>query len=209
MAHLATSRHGCRVEATRLLQASSRLAQRAASSGCISLVTFFVQAKKVTRPYQTCFVRSLTLETGETMPPHSNGWWVISPVLTVALCSELKWLRASHFSCLCKKSNQKNTPHGVALRASREQSAYGKAVPTQPPCCDGTKQAIHGLFTSPTALRSRRPHTGDKKPRQPTAASKGDGKSKSAPLAQMSVKPSFNAPLNQLPPQLPRHGKHH
>jgi len=41
------------------------------------------------------------------------------------------WLRASDFSCSCKKSNQKNTPLGVALRASRERSAYGKAVPTQ------------------------------------------------------------------------------
>jgi hypothetical protein len=64
---------GCRVGATLLLQLRPRLARRAASSGCISLVTFFVQAKKVTRPYQSCFVRSRNLETGETMPPHLNG----------------------------------------------------------------------------------------------------------------------------------------
>jgi len=64
---------GSRVETTRLEQVSSRLARRAASTGCISLVTFFVQAKKVTRPYPTCFVRSRTLETGETMPLALNG----------------------------------------------------------------------------------------------------------------------------------------
>ena len=50
-----------------------------ASSGCISLVTFFVQAKKVTRPYQSCFVQSRTVETGETMPPTLNGSWVCRP----------------------------------------------------------------------------------------------------------------------------------
>ena len=44
-----------------------------ASTGCISLVTFFVQAKKVTRPYQSRLVRSRTVETGETMPPALNG----------------------------------------------------------------------------------------------------------------------------------------
>ena len=52
-------------------------------NGCISLVTFFVQAKKVTRPYQTCLVRSHNIETGETMPPALNGWWAFSPVLTL------------------------------------------------------------------------------------------------------------------------------
>jgi hypothetical protein len=85
----------------------------------------------------------------------------VSPVLTAILRCKSLWQRASDFSCSCKKSNQKNTPLGVALRASRERSAYGKAVPTRHPCRDGTKQAIHGLFTSPTALRSRRPHTGE------------------------------------------------
>ena len=110
MAHLASSRHGCRVGATSLLQLGSRLARRAASLGCISLVTFFVQAKKVTRPYQTCLVRSRTVETGETMPPSLSGWWVISPVLTRVLHSKCAWQRASYFSCSCKKSNQKNTP---------------------------------------------------------------------------------------------------
>jgi len=64
---------GCRVETTRLERVSPRLARRAASTGCVSLVTFFVQAKKVTRPYQTCFVRSRTLETSEKMPPALNG----------------------------------------------------------------------------------------------------------------------------------------
>jgi hypothetical protein len=73
---------GCRVETTRLEQVSPRLARRAASSGCISLVTFFVQAKKVTRPYQSCFVRRIDIETGETMPAALNGEWVFSPVLT-------------------------------------------------------------------------------------------------------------------------------
>jgi len=76
---------GCRVETPLLPQVSSRLARRAASVGCISLVTFFVQAKKVTRPYQTCFVQSRTVETGETMPPALNGQCVISPVLTLKL----------------------------------------------------------------------------------------------------------------------------
>ena len=199
MAHLASSRHGCRVEATRLEQVSARLARRAASVGCISLVTFFVQAKKVTRPYQSCFVRSRTVETGETMPPTLNGWWAISPVLTRMLHSKCAWRRASYFSCSCKQSNQKNTPQGVALRASRERSASGKAVPTQHPCCDRTKQAIHGLFTLPTALRSRRPQTGDEiqihashpwrfypaSIGQPTAASNGgEGESKAAHLAE-------------------------
>jgi len=82
MAYLASSRHGCRVEATLLLLRAARLARRAASWGAFPLVTFFVQASIVTRPYQTCFVRSRTLETGEIMPPALNGWWAFSPVLT-------------------------------------------------------------------------------------------------------------------------------
>jgi len=121
--------------------------------------------RKLLARSQLRLVRSVNLKTGETMPPSLNGWWAFSPVLTPMLRCQWTWLRASYFSCSCKKSNQKNTPQGVALRASREQSAYGKAVPKQHPCCDGTKQAIHGLFTSPTAIRSRRPHTGKIKSR--------------------------------------------
>jgi len=128
------------------------------------------------------------------MPPALNGQWDFSPVLTEILRGRRAWQRASDFSCLCKKSNQKNTPLGVktlsgtalgreaspegrntwkysaALRASRERSAYGKAAPTRHPCRDGTKQAFHGLFTMPTALRSRRPQNGDIKPKPKSKA---------------------------------------
>ena len=57
--------------------------------GRVLLVTFLARARKVTRPYQTCFLRSRTLETGEIMPPSLNGWWAFSPVLTLALCTDL------------------------------------------------------------------------------------------------------------------------
>jgi hypothetical protein len=59
---------GCRVETTLLEQVSPRLDRRAASAGCISLVTFFVQAKKVTRPVRSGLVRSFIIKTGEMLP---------------------------------------------------------------------------------------------------------------------------------------------
>jgi len=73
------------------------------------------------------------------MPPALNGQWAFSPVLTEILRSRQARQRASNFLCLHKESHQRNAPLGVALRASRERSAYGKAVPTQHPCCDGTE----------------------------------------------------------------------
>jgi hypothetical protein len=145
------------------LRCASQLARRAASLGCISLVTFFVQAKKVTRPLPTLFATEYSLQDGRKSPLTYQGRWHCFARLDDATSHKACLIRASDFSCSCKKSNQKNTPLGVALRASRERSASGKAVPTQHPCCDGTKQAIHGLFTSPSALRSRRPQNGDMK----------------------------------------------
>ena len=61
MACLVPSQHGCCVGTALPEALRSRLARRAASTGCISLVTFFVQAKKVTRPYQSRCEQRATL----------------------------------------------------------------------------------------------------------------------------------------------------
>ena len=76
---------GCRVGATRFLQLAPRLARRAASTGCISLVTFFVQAKKVTRPYQSRCVQSANVKTGEKAHQPFKDGGIVSPVSRVRL----------------------------------------------------------------------------------------------------------------------------
>ncbi len=42
--------------------------------------------------------------------PFNNRWSPFSPAMRLGLSNRRQRKRASHFSCLCKKSNQKNTP---------------------------------------------------------------------------------------------------
>jgi len=169
---------GCRVGVPRLEQASPRPARRAASLGCISLVTFFVHAKKVTRPCPSRLVQRANVKTGEMMPPFlvigisqlaqlpahfvepSVGYFARSNNFTP--CKQHRQ-RASNFSCSCKKSHQKNTPPRFRpCGASHAVTLPSGVGSTRHPCRAEPEMPIHGHFTPSFSMTAWRNQGGGK-----------------------------------------------
>ena len=68
--------------------------------------------------------------------------------------------RASHFSCLCKKSNQKNTPPRDRPSGKPWPDLLQPGRPDTTSCCGGTKWAIPGPFTRLPQASPRRSQGG-------------------------------------------------
>jgi len=110
MACLVLSQHGCCVGTALPEALCSWLARRATPQGCVLLVTFLAQARKVTRPLPCSLATEFLRQYGRNSPQALQGRWHCFARLHGATSHKACLIRASNFLCLLKESHQRNAP---------------------------------------------------------------------------------------------------
>jgi hypothetical protein len=103
--------------------------------GALSLVAFFGQAKKATRPLARAFVRRNKLQSGRKTTStvvqgrYERGLWLDFARLKLGAPHHPGCMRATPFLCSCKeRGGKKHAPAAAPLRGSRAETGSGRPV---------------------------------------------------------------------------------